>query len=196
MHSAYCNMQIAHHSVLKNTLTGKILDGSDALPPSKSSAQRLFEQNLRTWKDGQQCQSLISILKSKQECFKKEGVSNIISFGSGTFTGNVRSDWKTHSAFQHALLLTLRDFLREVLGDTNETKILAQDPAYVQRDKDILTEQGITFLEDPDGFLELDDRSIVVSCAPAAPIKQIVTDLCRPLMLIGDTVRPKDDMEV
>lgn len=113
-------MQIAHHSVLKNTLTGKILDGSDALPPSKTFAKRFFEQNLRTWKDGQQCQYLISILKSKQECFKNEGVSNIISFGSGTFTGNVRSDWKTHSAFQHASLLTLRDFLREVLGDTND----------------------------------------------------------------------------
>lgn len=166
MHSAYCNMQIAHHSVLKNKFTGKILDGSDAIPPSKKFAKRFFEKNLRTWKDGQQCQSLLSILKAKQDYFKNGGVSNIISFGSGTFTANVRSDWKTHSTFQHASLLTLRDFLREVLGDTNDTKILAQDPAYIQRDKDILTEQGITILEDPDGFLELDDRSIVFSCAP------------------------------
>lgn len=137
----------------------------------------------------------MAILKSRQDYFKNGGVSNIISFGSGTFTGNVKADWRTHSTFQHASLLTLREFVRETLGDVDDIKILAQDPAYTQVDKDVLTERRIDILEDPDGFLELDDRSIVVSCALAAPIKQIVMDLCRPLMLISDTVMPQNDLE-
>ncbi|KAF3389895.1 hypothetical protein DPV78_011651, partial [Talaromyces pinophilus] len=82
LHGAYCIMHIAHHSVLKNIVTGKILDGSDAPLPSKKEAKN---------------------------------------------------------------------------------------------------------------FLELDDRPIVLSCAPSSPIKQIALDLCRPLMLISDNVRPEND---
>lgn len=194
---AYCSVRIAHEAVLREKKTGKILTGNDATPESsKRDAKRFFEQNLRTWNEGQQSRSFVSILKSRQDYFKNGGVSNIISFGSGTFTGKVNSNWKNRASFQHASLLTLREFLREALGDTDDTQILAQDPAYTQVDKDILKEQGITTVDDPDGFLELDNRSIVFSCAPTAPIKQIVMDLCRPLVLISDTVVSKDQSEL
>jgi hypothetical protein len=44
LHSAYCNMHIARHSVLKNIVTGKILDGSDA-PTIKERRKKVLLNN-------------------------------------------------------------------------------------------------------------------------------------------------------
>ncbi|GAM42381.1 hypothetical protein TCE0_044r16303 [Talaromyces pinophilus] len=169
---AYCNMHIARHSVLKNIVIGKILDGSDA-PTIKE--------------------------RRKKDSFMNGGARNIISFGSGTFTSKVNSDWKTHSAFQHAPLLTMCDLLRETLDNTSteDIKILAQDPAYTQQDKDILTHRARNHNPRRSRRFSRTGRSL--NCVVVRAIgtdKQIALDLCRPLMLISDNVRPENDQEV
>jgi SRR1 len=151
-----------------------------------------FEKNLGVWKDGQQCESFMSILASKSDYFK-DGVSNVIAFGCGSFVDIDDDELNTRSSVQHASLLTIREFLREVLDDADDKKILAQDPAYTPTDKEILKKWEIETVDDPDGFLELDDRSVVFTCSPSAPIKQIVMDICRPLVLICNTVVMEDD---
>ncbi|KAF2789383.1 hypothetical protein K505DRAFT_253454, partial [Melanomma pulvis-pyrius CBS 109.77] len=100
----------------------------------------------------------------------------------------------------HALLLTLREILWEkekranigLSGQLSEGLIYAQDPGYTPVDQVVLGEHGITVIGDPEGFLEVDDGTAVVSCAPAVLVKQIVTDLAQPSIMIVDRVSRED----
>ncbi|KAI1311524.1 hypothetical protein F5Y03DRAFT_391611 [Xylaria venustula] len=58
------------------------------------------------------------------------------------------------------------------------------DPAYTELDRDVLTSYGYTVVEDPQGFLMLDDNSVLVSIGPDVLVKQIVADICRPAIII------------
>jgi hypothetical protein len=195
-HLAFCNMVIGHFSVRRDIKTGKMLKKNDNSESTMETVKEFFQEKLGIWKNGQQCQSLLAILMDKREFFRG-GVSNIVAFGCGSFTDtDDYDDSNTHSSVQHASLLTIREFLREILGDVDDVKILVQDPAYTPADKQVLQNWQITTVDDPDGFLELDDRSIVFSCSPSAPIKQIVTDICTPLMLICDTVEEEDNPDL
>ena len=184
-------MIIGHQSVSRDIKTREIIEEEEPTESEKQTKSQFLEQVLHAWESSVQCQSLLAILKSKQKYFAG-GVSNIIAFGCGSFVGS-RDDEITRAAYQHASLLTIRRFLSDELGYIDGVKILAQDPAYTATDKELLQEWNITNVDDPDGFLELDDRSVVLTCSPTAPIKQIVTDICKPLMMICDTVVTRDD---
>jgi hypothetical protein len=56
----------------------------------------------------------------------------------------------------------------------------------------ILRENGITVLDDPEGFLEVDDSTLVISCAAQVPVKQITLDLARPAAMIWDRIKGHD----
>ena len=99
--------------------------------------------------------------------------------------GSPRSYDRPRSSFQHALLLTLRDILGEKMANSNnEILCYAQDPAYTTTDEAILEEHGITVLDDPKAFLEVDGSTVVFSCAPNVPVKQIIADIARPAIVI------------
>jgi hypothetical protein len=88
------------------------------------------------------------------------------------------------SAAQYALLLTIQKLLQEADQIHSKIPCYAQDPVYTDPDKIVLKESGIEVVEDPRGSLEMDDDSIVFSCAPNVPVKQIVTDIARRVILI------------
>lgn len=114
------------------------------------------------------------------------GVDNIVAFACGPLIWN--SQIAVHSILQHALILSLRDYLLEKgSSHVDEYPCYAQDPAYSDRDKAVLGSLGITTLEDPNGFLKADDHSIVLSFYPNVPVKQIIADLCRPAVIIWGT---------
>lgn len=83
--------------------------------------------------------------------------------------------------------MTVRDILQEKNGIS--ITCYAQDPANTAADKAALKCYGVQILDDPCGFLEVDDPTVVCSFAPNVPVKQIVTDLARPAVLIWDRVR-------
>ncbi|CAK7202955.1 hypothetical protein SEUCBS139899_005682 [Sporothrix eucalyptigena] len=60
----------------------------------------------------------------------------------------------------------------------------AQDPAYDAADRTVLAMEGISVLEDPYGFLAVDETSVVISVAPSVPVRQIVADIARPAAMI------------
>ncbi|CAK7218523.1 hypothetical protein SCUCBS95973_003517 [Sporothrix curviconia] len=60
----------------------------------------------------------------------------------------------------------------------------AQDPAYDAADRAVLAMEGISVLEDPYGFLAVDETSVVISVAPSVPVRQIVADIARPAAMI------------
>ena len=65
-------------------------------------------------------------------------------------------------------------------------QLLAQDPQYGDDTKILLRKTGFQIVGDfgAGGFQEADDESVVVSCWTAAPIKQIIADLARPIAVI------------
>lgn len=85
---------------------------------------------------------------------------------------------------QHTLISALHSRLlqRGILSAESERYV--QDPAYTQKDRDVLSPNGFTVLDDPQAFLLLDESSVLVSIGPDIPVKQIVADICRPGMII------------
>ena len=70
-----------------------------------------------------------------------------------------------------------------------DIRCYAQDPAYVDSDKELLKTIGIETIEDPKGFLEVDEKTLVVSVAPNVAVRQIVADLKWPGAMLWNTVK-------
>ncbi|KAI1118306.1 hypothetical protein F5Y14DRAFT_447182 [Nemania sp. NC0429] len=87
------------------------------------------------------------------------------------------------SLTQYALLLSLRELIADNSG-VDGISCYAQDPALSPAATKALEDAGIRVLKDPHGFLEIDDQTIVVSISPDVPVKQIVTDIARPVALV------------
>ncbi|KAK4033619.1 hypothetical protein C8A01DRAFT_49833 [Parachaetomium inaequale] len=88
------------------------------------------------------------------------------------------------SVAQHVLVLAVRKWVAAAARGV--VKCYAQDPSYTAVDKRLLRNKGVTVLEDPRGFLEVDDDSVVISISPTVPVRQIVADIARPMVLIWD----------
>ncbi|CAI7613289.1 unnamed protein product, partial [Penicillium viridicatum] len=70
----------------------------------------------------------------------------------------------------------------------NETvPLLAQEPDYTELAEKILTKKEFKIVgpHGAGGFAEIDEESIVISAFAAAPIKQIIADLARPMLIIS-----------
>ena len=177
---AYCNLQVQYWARTRNKLSNQIM-----APPLQSyeEAKVYFESVRNTWNGSQSCTRLKSILDSKlPQC------SKILGFALGEISRDVLEVWQQGPAFQHALLLTLRDVLSLYNPEQNEVVSYTQDPAYSEVDKLLLKSYGITVVNDPDGFLQVDNSSAVISCGPNAPIRQVISDLAQPTLMIWDKV--------
>lgn len=96
------------------------------------------------------------------------------------------------SIAQHAAIITLRDVLR-TRNPGAHVQCFAQDPAYSDDDKTVLQRAGITVLEDPRAFCEVDDSSIVLSAYPNIPVRQVVMDIARPAIMIWNKVTSEQE---
>ncbi|KAL4974118.1 hypothetical protein BDW66DRAFT_92205 [Aspergillus desertorum] len=76
--------------------------------------------------------------------------------------------------------------------EDDEIKCYAQDPAYTEADRSLLRSIGIQPLDDPKGFLEIDDETLVFSVSPNVPVKQIVADVQWPGAMIWNTVAEEE----
>ena len=97
------------------------------------------------------------------------------------------------NAFEHLVLLTVRDALNQSGEHLPNIPCYAQDPAYSNADKSLLAALGITVVDDPEGFLLADEFSVVISCRAIAPVKSIICDLTRPALIIWEKVTKFED---
>lgn len=84
---------------------------------------------------------------------------------------------------QHSMAPTIAQLCRD-----NETvSLFAQDSDHSKATEEVLTSKGfhIVGLHGAGGFAEIDKESIVISYFAAAPVKQIIADLDRPLLIIS-----------
>jgi hypothetical protein len=64
--------------------------------------------------------------------------------------------------------------------------LLAQDPDYTEQAQEILKGNGFSLVGrfGAGGFAEIDDNSVAFSAFVEAPLKQIIADIARPLLII------------
>lgn len=143
-----------------------------------------FHSYRGTWEASEHCHRLKSSMAAAASL---PGITKIIAFACSSMSRD--DDHTRHrSASQHALILTLRDMLQASQPGAPQIRCLAQDPVYTEADRTVLAELGVTVVDDPQGFLEVDDQSVVLSFSPNVPVRQIITDLARPVVLAWDTV--------
>jgi hypothetical protein len=119
-------------------------------------------------------------------------VTKIVAFACGTMHTTKKDVRGLAPAYQHALILTMRDILENQPGQSSEQaktiQCFAQDPVYTEADDAVFGNAGITVPRDPRAFLEVDDQSLVISFAPNVPVRQIIADIAQPAVIIWDRV--------
>ncbi|GKT41822.1 uncharacterized protein ColSpa_02003 [Colletotrichum spaethianum] len=166
-----------------------------AMALGKMSAE--FDKYENAWKASPQCRKLKDILFSVPI---PNAINRIICFGLGDLLddsddeneqiGSSNGSSEVRSHVQHAVALTMARVLEERTG--REIRCHSQDPAYTQATIEFLQSRNIMVLHDPQGFVEVDETTLVFSVAPSVPVKQIVTELARPAIIIWDTMMPVD----
>lgn len=146
------------------------------------AVRKTFQQKRIEWEASNPGQELLSRLGSANI----PSVKKIIALACFNMSDCEMAD---RSAGQHALIPILRTFFAR-RQDMAEDDILcfAQDPLYEDVDKTVLAETGISVLENPLAFLEVDDTSLVFSLSPETPVRQIVADIALPAIMIWNRV--------
>lgn len=180
LHEACCSLQIEHWTTRRNKSTKKLVH--DFPIRSYQDVNNFFEVSIRSWEES----AMFKQLKAALTSATKYTINKVIAFACGPLSLEDQFSIASHSAFQHALLLTVRNWLMG--GNQSNIGCCAQDPVYTDIDKAILDQHNIEVLEDPQAWLEVDDSSVVFACAPDIPLKEIVADLAQPAILIWDRV--------
>ncbi|KAH8170428.1 SRR1 domain-containing protein [Sarocladium implicatum] len=184
--TAYSNIQV----MLKMVSLSSVQSNMDLLNQrSRGELDEILIHNRQKWEASEQCKRLKHILAQRIDL---ESVGKIIGFGLGALFERGIQSYASASAHQHALLLTLR----ETLSKSQRQRCIpcyVQDPAYSVLDKAILRDSGFTVVEDPNGFVEVDEDSAVISLFPDCPVKEIVFNLAKPALIIWKTVEHNQD---
>lgn len=170
---AYCNMRVRYRTAKRRKASQEFV-----LPRPRpyDVVKRYFDNIQCQWNKDEACARFKSIIEpALSRC------NNVVGFGLGEFSQKLR--WTKGSVYQHALLLSLRDSLTSYHAD-DKIMCYSQDPAYTVNDQRLLNEYGVTAVDDPEGALQVDDSSIVLSCGPNAPIKEIIAEIAQPALII------------
>lgn len=180
---AYLPLQITHVVEYRDATTKSPTPQCPYLPLEE--VQENFHRERVEWEASKQCEELRLLLGSADI----PPVQKIVAFACSTMTWD--DEARHRSTVQHTLILTIRDCLakRRQFSNPSTVKCFVQDPLYTSTDRQVLGDQGITVLDDPNGFLEIDEETIVLSHAPDIPVRQITADITRPAMMIWDKVK-------
>ncbi|KAL3485989.1 hypothetical protein BJX62DRAFT_242406 [Aspergillus germanicus] len=118
----------------------------------------------------------------------RRNVTNTVGLACGSFVGGSNPRASQRSAIQHAMLLLIRRLLQSSYLGPGDVSCYVQDPAYTPGDRMVLAENNVETVQDPEGFLKMDNSSLVFCCEPTTCVKSIVAEVARPLIIIWDTV--------
>ena len=180
---AYCNLRVCYWQRIRKKIT-KEISVTSSRPYDDMKAY--FEDVRDTWSRSEACTRLKYTLESvRPRCNK------IVAFALGEMCQEVNSDMlrgvQEGAAFQHAMILSLRDALSR--PNSENIACYAQDPAYSEVDKTLLRDYDIKAVDDPEGFLQVDNSSAVISCSPDVPIREIIADIACPALIIWNKIK-------
>ena len=193
---AFLSMVIEAVTIPVRSVTGEPV----FLYPINTAAETraILQRQKVKWDASEACQHLVATFGKLAHTESLPRVDKVVAFACGNPSDVERAE---ESAREHAMVLSLRDFFvcREKQQEEDQTtetgvRCYMQDPVYRDVDREVLRELGVTVLDHPRGFLEVDDSTVVVSGSPEAPIRQIVCDIARPAVMIWNKVceRPRE----
>lgn len=96
---------------------------------------------------------------------------------------------------QHCIALTIAHICRGIT--ISEVELLTQDPDYTEEAETILKSNGFSVVGQfgAGGFAEVDDNSVVFSAFVEAPLKQIIADIARSVLIITSGFSAFNDSE-
>lgn len=143
-----------------------------------------FREKSQAWEESEACQRFRSILSSE---VSSHDINKIVGLACGSLSlpNNQRA------ADQTALLVTVRKWLKE-RDQNNDIFCYIQDPMNTSVDREVLADIGFEMIDDPRGWLEIDERSVVLSVAPNVPVKEIIADTARPAIVIWNRVKDEN----
>lgn len=169
------------------------------LDTSVHTLRAAWEETKHHWVNSQTYRELLETLATIQ-C--PPNANKLICFGLGSLDGEERSpslqelakDEETPlraAMTQHLAAQTMASVFGAQIGKP-PLRIMAQDPAYAPGQVAFLAEVGIEVVPGIGalGFTYVDDDSIVFSCSPDVPVKQIVADIAKPAGMIWNAVKP------
>jgi hypothetical protein len=166
-------------------------------PPTHKSMQRgvhdiervrkVLQRTVGQW---EACRMRADLIKLTRDfATKMPKVNKIVCFGLGSFSRQYGSCYCEKSVvnnemmLQHLTALTIAETLEEVYVDKaisdHRIAIILQDPEYTDIDVPLFSELSDRFsiVEDPDGFLVIDQNTFVIHFCCPVPIYEIVADL-------------------
>jgi hypothetical protein len=134
------------------------------------------------------------LLKAHLDKIAFPPINKIICFALGT-PSNLDDEGRRRSNIQHAAVESLIQILREKTGGNKVISCYAQEPLYDNSDRALLKTIDIEKMDDPEGpegFLEVDENTLVVSMGANIPVRMVVADLVWPAAMLWDTVQSID----
>ncbi|KAH8745944.1 hypothetical protein BGZ57DRAFT_773060 [Hyaloscypha finlandica] len=151
-------------------------------PTSPEELQAKYSRIDDTWKGKPAFSDLTSLFGDANV---RQKIKKIVCFGLGTM--QQPHDMSARSFLQHAIIKSIAD----ALG--GNVPIFLQDPAYTGNDTNLVSGLGMTVVNDPKGFLQVDTQTLVVAVAPDIPLRQIIADLAEPAAMIWKGVVPPEE---
>ncbi|OKP11082.1 hypothetical protein PENSUB_3491 [Penicillium subrubescens] len=174
------SLQVYHKSEKLVSGTEELFQ--DPTLPSYDDLNTIFKEQIQIWQESEMCERVTQILNSSAAGLN---IRKVVAVA----LGGISKDVGHRSAFQHALVVTLREWFDD---QQQSVCCYAQDPEYKAVDKAVLQAHGVIAIDDPRAWLEVDERSILFSCAPNVPVKEIVADITRPAVIIWERIDSKD----
>ena len=177
IHEIYCALIVIQPLQRQNRFTGELVRTDQVSVRPESAIIQSMQEVLEKWESTALCGYLKSSLSAIMD---STPITKIVGFACGSFSEDADHRGPDRSLYQHMMILSLKKFL--------SIECFVQDPIYTETEKKILEDLGITVLENPLGFLEVDQSTIVVSFAPDIPVRQVVCELTHPAVLLWDRV--------
>ena len=183
-HKAFLSMVVQVETAHLLPLTGEAVPMYPLNPAPETRA--ILHQQKAKWDASDACRQLVATLEMLADVGSLPRVDKVIAF---TCFNPSDVQAAEESATEHASVPSLRDFFaRQRHQPTTSVRCYAQDPLYQDADREVLGELGMTVLDHPRGFLEVDDSTAVFSQLPTAPIRQVIADIARPALMIWNRI--------
>ena len=189
LRKAFLTMTVNVLTVPVLPATGEVVPETAVRPASETRA--VLQQEKAKWDASAACRELMATLQVLADACRLPHVDKVVAFACHRPSVVERAE---RVAAEHALVLSIRDFFTRH-SPTTTIRCFAQDPIYEDVDREVLEELGMTVLDHPRGFLEVDESTAVFSLAPGIAIRQIVADIARPALMVWDKVCeiPRED---
>ncbi|KAJ5732367.1 hypothetical protein N7493_003848 [Penicillium malachiteum] len=151
----------------------------------REDVARNFQEKVQAWEESETCENFKSTLRSVAS---RHEIDNIIGFACGS----IALEGNEQCAVQTAVLLTVRNWLKE-RDQGKHIPCYLQDPMNTDVDREVMADWDVEILDDPRGWPKVDERSVVLSVAPNIPVREIIADIARPVIVIWLKVPGEDE---